>query len=313
MSTAFLSDGLWPALTRAAKASGAGCWVATAYFGQGAARLLPLPKNSRLVVDASEGAVKSGQTCPADLLAMLKRGVRVFTRTHLHAKVFVFGRVAFIGSANVSRHSAFQLVEAAVRTTEPRAVRAARKFVQEHCLHELTPKVLQGLARIYRPPRLPGRPREKALSRRPSADRALPPLFLAQLHLEDWSERDQILHEAGLTVAHRRRVHPRSFELESFRCSGRCPYRRGDVVIQVTDEGAGRVLVTPPGNVLHVRTRMGRTGQVSFVYLERRAGRRRGLRSMARALGRGASKRLHRDGRVRNVAFDRALRAFWSK
>jgi len=49
--------------------------MAVAYFGKGASRLLPLTAGSRLVVDASECAVASGQTCPADLIKLVARGV----------------------------------------------------------------------------------------------------------------------------------------------------------------------------------------------------------------------------------------------
>jgi hypothetical protein len=41
--------------------------VAVACFGKGGARLLPLLKRSVLVVDASDAAVKSWQTRPAEL------------------------------------------------------------------------------------------------------------------------------------------------------------------------------------------------------------------------------------------------------
>jgi len=312
MSTVFITQDIWPQLTKAARGSQQRCAVAVAYFGAGASRLLPLRKGSRLVVDASERAVASGQTCPADLIKLLKRGVSVYSVPNLHAKVFVLGRAAFIGSANVSSRSASQLVEAVIRTTEPSAVRAARQFVQGHCLHELTPTVLKRLTKLYRPPLVPGGKRGKRAARQTFRRPTLPRLLLAKLHLEDWSERDQALHDAALVVAKKRREHPRSFELESFRCTGKCAYRRGDVVVQVTGEGGGSVLVTPPGNVLHVRTRRDGRRQVSFVYLERPARRRRPVKTLARALGRGAQKRLRRDGLVRDAAFAQALLNAWA-
>ncbi len=312
MSTTFITQSIWPELTKEVRRSPQHCAVAVAYFGAGASRLLPLPKNSRLVVDASERAVASGQTCPADLIRLVKRGVKAFSVPNLHAKVFVLGRAAYIGSANVSSRSASQLIEAVVRTTESGAVRAARQFVREHCLHELTPSVLTRLAELYRPSQVPGGMRGKRnpkdTSRRPS----LPRLLLAQLERQDWSERDQALHDKALAVAKRRREHPRTFEMDSFRHTGQCAYQRGDVVIQVIDEGGGRVLVTPPGNVLHVRTRRHRNRQVSFVYLEHPARRRRQLKVMARALGRGAQKRLRSNGVVRDAAFVRALLNTWA-
>ncbi len=313
MSTAFITAGLWPEITRAAKASRARCSVAVAYFGQGAARLLPLARGSRLVVDASEGAVKSGQTCPADLLAMVKRGVRVFSVPNLHAKVFVLGRVAFIGSANVSRRSAGTLIEAALRTREPSTVQAARRFVGDHCLHELTPELLKRLAKIYRLPRLAGGQLRKSRQPTDYASRpTLPRLLLAQLVLRDWSERDQALHDAGEVVARKRRKHPRSFELDSFLWTGRCPFQEGDKVIQITDEGSARRFMAAPGNVLYVRTRRGEKRQVSFVYVERPSDRRRRVAVVARKLGRGALERLRRRGQVRDAAFAQALLNIWS-
>lgn len=311
MNTEFLSQDIWSNITKAARVSQRRCDVAVAYFGAGASHLLPLPKGSRLVVDASDKAVASGQTCPTDLGKLVKRGVKVYSVPNLHAKVFVLGRAAYIGSTNVSSRSESHLVEAGVRTTEPGTVQAAREFVQKNCLHELTPTVLMRLAKLYRPPKLPGSKRGKrqvvATSQRPS----IPRVFLAQLHFEQWSERDQVLHDSAELVAKRRREHPRSFELESFRQTGRCSLRRGDVVIQVTDEGNGRVLATPPGNVLHVRTRRSGTRQVSFVFLERPSRRRRTIKSLARSLG-CPQKRLRRDGMIQHRAFAEALLKIWA-
>jgi hypothetical protein len=305
MSTIFVSKGIWPELTRATLSSGRPCVVAVAYFGSGASDLLPLPKGSRLVVDASERSVGSGQTCPADLLKLVKNGVHVYSVPNLHAKVFVLGRTAYIGSANVSNRSASQLVEALIRTNEPGAVSAATRFVREHCLYELSPAVLLILAKLYRPPLFPGGnggTRQVVTAKRPS----LPRTCLAQLQLEDWSERDQAHHDTELVVATKRREHPRTFELDSFRQVGRCVYRRGDVVIQVTDEGGAGVLMAPPGNVIHVRTRRNAKNQVSFVYLERPMRRRRNVRSVARALG-CTQKRLRRDGFIRDSSLVQAL------
>jgi hypothetical protein len=312
MRTVFITQDIWRQLTKAARGSGQRAAVAVAYFGAGASRLLPLPKGSRLVVDASERAVTSGQTCPADLIKLVKRGVAVYSVPNLHAKVFVLGRTAYIGSANVSRRSASQLVEAVLRTTEPQAVRDARQFVQDRCLYELTPTVLTRLAKLYRPPLVPGGKRRKKAAEQTFRRPTLPKVLLAQLHLEDWSERDQALHDTELQVARKRREHPRSYELDSFRQTGNCPYQRGDVVVLVTDEGAGRVLVAPPGNVLHIRTRRDGNRQVSFVYLERPARRRRTVKMLSRALGPGAAKRLRRGG-VASAAFAQAILHEWAK
>jgi hypothetical protein len=150
-----LTNHIWPTLTAAVKTSPRPA-VAVAYFGQGAAKLLPLPHGSHIVVDASDGAVKSGQTCPAELIKLLKRGVRVYSRKNLHAKIFVLGTKLFVGSANVSQHSAHALREAMVVTTDRSAVAAARTFIRELCVQEIGPEMLSHLAKLYRPPRLLG-------------------------------------------------------------------------------------------------------------------------------------------------------------
>lgn len=311
MNAEFLTGKVWSQITKAVKDSRQRCAVAVAYCGKETASLLPLREGSRLVVDASERAVASGQTYPNALLRLVKEGVAVYSVPNLHAKVFVIGGTAFVGSNNASGRSASHLIEAAIRTTDPGVVRAARQFVGDLCLHELTPEVLKQLAKLYRPPLLPGGKRRKKPVKESGGRPSLPRLLLAQLELEDWSEDDQALHDAAVTVAEERRKHPRSFELNSFRYTGVSPYRRGDVVVQVTDEGSGNVFVEAPGNVLHVRTRRNRRGQVTFVFLERPARRRRRVKDLASALG-CTQKRLRRQGVVREQALARALLNAWA-
>ena len=102
----------WAALTRAVKKSPDKCQVAVAYFGQGASKLLPLRKGSVLVLNFSEGNIKSGAVCPAEVLILIKKGVEVHSVENLHAKVFVIGQSAYVGSTNVSKGSAGILIEA---------------------------------------------------------------------------------------------------------------------------------------------------------------------------------------------------------
>jgi hypothetical protein len=288
MNTVFVGKDIWPELSETVGGSKTRCVVAVAYFGSGASRLLPLPKGSRLVVDASERAVASGQTCPADLLKLVKQGVAVYSVPNLHAKVFVLAKTAYVGSTNVSSRSASQLVEAVLRTTEPDAVQAARKFVEDHCLHELTPEVLKQLSKLYQPPLIPGGKRKQGSVVDSAKRPTLPRLFLAQLRLIEWSDRDQALHDAGLVVARKRREHPRTFKPTSFRVAGQCRDKPGEVVIQLTDEGAGKVLVSPPANVLHIRRRQDAKGCVAFVHLEHAARGGREVGKLAIQLGRGS-------------------------
>jgi hypothetical protein len=314
VSTTFLRDDIWPQVTRAVRKSKRPCQVAVAYLGRHGHQLLPLPRNSILVVDASEQTVKSGRTCPAALLTLINRGTRVYTAPNLHAKVFVIGRRAFVGSTNASQLSATNLIEAALTTSDAAAVANARKFVQSHCLRQLTPNVTKRLARIYNPPDIPGGGGRKKRTKLGARSKNLtgPLVRLVQLTRQEWSDADQAAHDRAAKIARKKRNHPKTYELDSFRWSGKCPVARNEIVIQVTDEGPGRIYVTPPGNVLHTAARRTKRGLISFVYLERPAyQRRKRLKVLAEHLGKGTQKKLRRSGLVRDPAFASSLLHAW--
>jgi PLD-like domain len=297
MAITLLTDHVWQTLTAATKARVKPA-VAVAYFGQGAAKLLPLPNGSRIVVDASEGAVKSGQTCPAELIKLLKRGVRIYSRKNLHAKIFVFGSKVFVGSANASLHSAHTLREAMLVTTDRNAIAAAREFIRELCIQEIGPETLSRLAKLYRPPRLPGGNRQRPKTKRVNSN-DLPRVRLEQLHLEEAPIESKDAEAAGRKIAVKRMRMPRRHELENFWCAGMSPIARGDIVIQVTNEGGGKRMVSPPGTVVNVRKWRNAKRKLAFVYVEVPQRRRTSLAKLAKALGHGWKKRLHREGPMR--------------
>ena len=150
MSTDFLGADIWTALTAEAKRFDGKSFVAVAYLGTGAAKRLPLKRGSILVVDASDSAVKSGQTNPAELMKLRRRGVRVFSMPNLHAKVFVFGGVAFVGSTNVSDNSGDVYTEASIRSRQASVVSGARQFVRSLALNEIGPQKLESLLLVYK-------------------------------------------------------------------------------------------------------------------------------------------------------------------
>jgi hypothetical protein len=308
--TQLLTNDIWKSITSAAKRSRKPSFVAVAYFGQGASKLLPLRVNSRLVVDASENAVKGGQTHPADLKLLQKRGVIIYSVPNLHAKIYVFDDIALIGSANVSNHSARTLIESVIRTTDPGTVRSAKLFVENLCLHELSPGTLDRLQKIYRSPRIPkGAPTRKI---RRSVKRAeLPRLFLTQLVRGDPPAGSETAEASGLQVAKARRKHGRSYALDQFNSSGNAPFRNGDKIIQVVKEEDGRRLIDAPADIIHTRNWQRSGRRVTFVYLELPKVRRINLDKLAKQLGYGAKKKLRRNGRVRNRDFAELLLGHW--
>ncbi len=311
MSTRLITDDLWPSLTRGIRSCKRPCQVAVAYLGQGAAQMLPLPKGSRLVVDASDRTVKQGLTCPAELLKLHKKGVEIFSVMNLHAKVYVAGKGAFIGSANVSKNSAGTLIETLLHTTESQAVKDARQFVADLCLESLGPERLKELGKIYRPPHIPGGKRGKRTTSAKSVKPELAELRLAQLKPRKKLTKDQEVQlKVGKAEAQRVRQHrSRTHELDDFTWAGRCSFGQGQQVIQVLKESDEDTWVYPPGYVLHVRKDP--LESISYVYVEYPDRRRKSLKLLAKKLGRGALTKLRRNGKVTDRAFAQSLLKAW--
>ena len=159
MATKLLSNGIWKKITAATKKQPERSLVAVAYFSTGASKLLPLQEGSTLVVDASESAVRSGQTNPSDLLTLINRGVEVHSVRNLHAKVFATGDQAFIGSTNASTHSVNGLLEAVVQTDNKAIVASCKQFVKSLRGEFVSPEHAKNLEKIYKPPKFPGNKR----------------------------------------------------------------------------------------------------------------------------------------------------------
>jgi hypothetical protein len=315
MSTELITENVWETLTAAARAARQPCDVAVAYFAKNASLLLPLPEGSRLVVDASEAAVTSGQTCPAELVKLLKRGVTIHSVPNLHAKVFVLGKAAYVGSANVSGSSASRLVEAVVRSTDVGFIRGVTKFVRSLCLHPLTPQVLEKLSGLYVPPRIPGGGRPKGVSGSVAGAPELPTLRIARLRADSWSAWDEANIDETMGEAERRRERGSGYSLDYFKWTGRCAFEEGDVVIMITTEADGRELVSPPGSVVDKVVRKRKKGgtEVTYVYVERPDLRRRSLETMVSKVGVEAGAKLARSGQIRNAEFARKLMGAWTR
>ena len=301
---------IWKHLASSAKKSRKPAFVAVAYFGQGASKLLPLGANSRLVVDASDNAVKSGQTCPAELGLLQKKGVIIYSVPNLHAKVYVFDRVAFVASANVSANSAKKLIEAMVCITDGSVIGAAKMFVRSLCSNELGPGTIDRLQKIYRPPRIAGL-LVAGQRRKQSSQAALPRLFVTQLVRGDAPTGSEDAEEKGRRIAKAQRKHGRSYVLQDFNWSGIEPFRKGDKVIQVVKEEDGIRFVDAPGDVVHTHSWRRGNRRVMFVYLELPNVRRIRLENLARRLGYGAKKKLLKNGLVRNMDFAEDLLGNW--
>ncbi|MEV4656826.1 phospholipase D-like domain-containing protein [Micromonospora sp. NPDC049301] len=114
------------------KAEGRKVRAAVAYAGDGATDLLPVKAGDLIVVNGSRNAIASGATSARLLRSWYEQGVLLYAHETLHAKVFVIGRTAFVGSANLSlRAHTDRTVEAAIQSTDAAVVVSAREFIDE--------------------------------------------------------------------------------------------------------------------------------------------------------------------------------------
>jgi hypothetical protein len=140
----------------------------------------------------------------------------------------------------------------------------------------------------------------------------LPRLFVTQLIRGDIPEGSDEAQEKGLKKAKALRKHGRSYVLDDFHWSANAPFRKGDKVIQVTKEADGHRLIDAPADVINTH-RWVRDGRgVMFIYLERPKVRRVSVGKLAKKFGRGAKKKLHRNGLVRNRDFAETLLRNWT-
>lgn len=308
----FLSpDNVWPRITELARRTPQ-AMVAVAYFGQEAGRLLPLKPGSVLVVDAHPGSVKAGQTCPSELLKLIKKKVEVHSCSNLHAKVFVFGSRAIIGSANASNFSKSYLLEAAVETSDSGVVSACKEFIQSLRGDQITPQYAKLLSKIWNPPKVPGT--KKKRPRGPTFH----PLWAVPLVRTEWEPVDNEKDQQAEPLAREKLTKSRRFVLNKILWQGSdalmTEVRPGHQLIQVIDEGK-TTRVYPPARVIHIEKYIGGRANRIIVYLQAPVVKpayrsletvNKSLAKMERSLNLGVAAR-----RIRNLRVARTLYQLW--
>jgi hypothetical protein len=85
-----------------------------------------------LIVDASDAMIAGGQTSASVLLEAFERGAALYCLPSLHAKIFLFGQTAVIGSANLSGST---LIEAGLATRDHVIVAGISSMIDEMTRH----------------------------------------------------------------------------------------------------------------------------------------------------------------------------------
>lgn len=292
MTSELITDDVWTQISRAARRCSSASYVAVAFIGTGASRMLPLKGGSRLVVDASKRTIKAGMTNPFELEKFYRKGVKVYSCNNLHAKVFVFGSVAFVGSANVSRNSRDVLTEAILRTEARSVVSDAEAFVRQLGLAEIGKDEIVALQKLYVAPKS-GSPKQGRVSRS------------SNLRIVHLGEAEDVPADAAESVRQgerkaRKLKKPRHRSDYVWKYSG-VKNRTGERLLFI--EGG---YMSPPSTVLFNQSTKG----ISVTHIELSTQRSKSLKSLKGRLTTKTFKRLARQGVVSEAA-SRELLKLW--
>ena len=265
-STSFISNKvLWETLADLVNKSSR-VDAAIAYFGQGGARLLPLRRGSRLVVDMGLATVRSGATDPREIEKLVRRGVKAYTRRNLHAKIVASHNCVVTGSANVSTRSLHTLDEAAIHTTDQAVVRRARDFIDRLCTEPIRQEYLKKCKSLYRPPRFVGD--TSATSKQKRAAHAK--LWIVNLREYFIPDAEQHRFLKGQAQAAKLLNQTQGTTLRDFHWPSRPRMAKeiqfGDWVIQVFTSKAKNVIVYPPGRFLMLDHYIRGVGKKRYVF-----------------------------------------------
>jgi hypothetical protein len=310
MSAKLLTKDIWQRITALAKRKKGA--VAVAYCGSDARKLLPLKAGSLLVVDASPNTVRAGQTNPTELLKFYDRGVSIYSAGNLHAKVFVFGDAAIVGSTNLSNRSASFLQEAAVILRNKSVAAQCRKFIKDQASEPLEREYLKHLETIYRPPKHLDRQNDSPYRR----------LWIVPLWENTWDDVDRAQGARSRPQA-RKKIQARVEELDEFNWPGKRfsqNLSKGDQIISVTERGPGSYYVSPTSHVVHIKryTKGSKGAPYMIVFLgtpksQRRMELGRALTKLGRRHAK-AMRGLHSSGKpilVRDRETVRAILGLW--
>jgi hypothetical protein len=256
---------LWATLAKRTRLSMGRNLVAVPYLGKGAAKLLALARGDVLLCALSEANCRNGSVSPREVQVLQSRGVRVFIRENLHAKVYLMGTRAVVASANLSEHSQHRLDEAAIHTSDKQLIREIKDWFAQRMGEPVTPEWLAYCKDVYRPPKSIKLSRANANRRLRLNGRRI---WLIGTHPMEFPASESSLVELGAAAAKGKLQNNRIYEVESVRWAGRSRFlelvRRGDVLIQRFENH-----VYPHGRILDIRRRTLRNGRrVTYIFYE---------------------------------------------
>jgi hypothetical protein len=134
---------------------------------------LRLTKGDILICDASNFAIKFGETSAKTLATYSKRGVVIYSNQQLHSKILLTESILITGSANLSKSSAERLIESSVVTSDDILISQAKAFChnlikESSFLTKQDIRLLSKIKVVKRPikPTAPSKTRKKSFGNR---------------------------------------------------------------------------------------------------------------------------------------------------
>jgi hypothetical protein len=265
----FLGNGdLWNVIRELSRKRKLPLFVAVPFLGDGGGKLLYLRRDDVLVVALTLSNCRNGSVCPAEIKRLQARGVRVFIKANLHAKVLRCGGKAVVGSANLSQTSYAHLDEAAMLTTDRGVISSVREWFDQRMSEPVTPAWLELCTNAYRPPRggigrkMPGKTGHTSGHR----------VWLLDLSMMNYPEHEAAVFERGAAEARKELSAPRKCNVVPVRFVGNSSIvariRAGDTVIQVVQKSRTRTVEEVARFIRKRRTKSKRGAAVTYFYLE---------------------------------------------
>jgi hypothetical protein len=313
MTAKFLAPHPWPRIEALARRSVG--LVAVPFLGKDAAKLLPLKRGSTLVTRLAERDVVLGLVDPREVIKFLGRGVIVHRCDNLHAKVYVFGKTAVIGSSNASQTSN-RMLEACVETTDATVVTEARRFIEDLKVDEVGKAFAKSLIPLYPADRIGGSVAGDDAKKRVNAGTAGSAqhsrMWIWPAEDSNYPNDVERADKRALPLAKLEMTNPSTLKLDSFFNEGntRIDAKKGDRV--VFRYGAGRsVEFEAPGRLIYVEPHP----KGGLYYFETpKNQRRRNLEQVRAALGDAVAAVLYKGHSyrlVRRAATAAAVAKMW--
>lgn len=213
-----------------------------------------LRRNDLLICDASEMAIKNGETSASLLNKLHRRGVLIRSLPKLHAKAAIFGRYALVGSCNLSGASANELIELALITDRKQVVAQTEAIIQK--LKKISKKIdSKYLRRILKIKPKPIQKQTNKVRRKSIPLESKFWLVSVKEISDDYYPKEKRFINIGKQKSHKL-IGDNDKDIAWIRITGKSRFRteaqQGDTVIQIMEPLSGKsIKVLPPSTIIY--------------------------------------------------------------